>query len=381
MERRAVSRTATLLSLALSLGAAAVLAAAPAAAAPTGPGTPAAEAGSTTSATSESTVRPDGARTVTLYSGPVRVQRGAEWQPVDLTLRTGPDGVVRPVAAPPHDLTLTPTGPSVRYAEGGSAAVVWPTPLPAPRLDGPTATYRQVRPGYDLEVEATRAGFVASVRKDGAPTGPAPELRLTGNAEAVPDVRPGSFTEAESAVSRVVAAAPVTADAPVPFDTTAQTTVRNTDTSGDPDLRLGSYDGTEVARGYLTFDLGEAGTGTVRSASLDLYQTWSASCRPRAWEVWTLPAGTTVGPALRWANQPQGDRLRATSTDTRGNAAACAPGWSSVDVTELVKEWAAAGATGGTVMLKAADETDPLSWKRFASAETATVPHLTVTLG
>jgi hypothetical protein len=378
MERRAVSRTATLLSLALTLGAAAVLAAAPAAAAPTGPAG-SAEAGSTTSATSESTVRPDGARTVTLYSGPVRVQRGAEWLPVDLTLQTGPDGVVRPVAAP-HDLTLTPTGPSVRYAEGGSAAVVWPTPLPTPRLDGPKAVYRQVRPGYDLEVEATRAGFVASVRKDGTPAGPAPELRLTGNAEALPDAR-GSLTEAESAVSRVVAAAPVTADAPVPFDTTTQTTVRNTDTSGEPDLRLGSYDGTETARSYLTFDLTEARSATVRSATLDLYQTWSASCRPRAWEVWTLPAGTTVGPALRWVNQPQGERLRATSTDTRGNAAACAPGWSSVDVTGLVKEWAAAGATSGTAMLKAADETDALSWKRFASAETANVPHLTVTLG
>ncbi len=383
MERRAVSRTATLLSLALSLGAATVLAAAPAAAAPAGP-TGSTEADSTTSATSESTARPDGGRTVTLYSGPVRVQRGAEWLPVDLTLQAGPDGVVRPVAAP-HDLTLTPTGPSVRYAEGGSAAVVWPAPLPAPRLDGSTATYPQVRPGYDLEVEATRAGFVASVRKDGAPTGPAPELKLTGNAEAVPDAT-GSLTEAESAVSRVVAAAPVTAAAPVPFDTTAQTTVKNTDTSGDPDLRLGSYDGKEAARSYLTFDLTQAGASggrpaSVRTATLDLHQTWSASCRPRAWEVWTLPAGTTVGPKLRWANQPQGERLRATSTDTRGNAAACAPGWSSVDVTELVKEWTAAGATSGTVMLKAADETDPLSWKRFASAETATVPHLTVTLG
>ncbi|WP_433508087.1 DNRLRE domain-containing protein [Pseudonocardia halophobica] len=273
----------------------------------------------------------------------------------------------------------------MRYAEGGSAAVVWPAPLSAPRLDGPTATYPQVRPGYDLEVEATRAGFVASVRKDGAPTGPAPELKLTGNAEAVPDAT-GSLTEAESAVSRVVAAAPVTAAAPVPFDTTAQTTVENTDTSGDPDLRLGSYDGREAARSYLTFDLTRAGASggraaSVRTATLDLYQTWSASCRPRAWEVWTLPAGTTVGPKLRWANQPQGERLRATSTDTRGNATACAPGWSSVDVTELVKEWTAAGATSGTVMLRAADETDPLSWKRFASAETATVPHLTVTLG
>ncbi|WP_220188241.1 DNRLRE domain-containing protein, partial [Pseudonocardia pini] len=313
-------------------------------------------------------VRQDGARTLTLYSGPVRVQRGAEWQDVDLTLQAGPDGVVRPVASP-QDLTLTSTGPSVRYAQGGSQALAWPTPLPAPRLQGATAVYPQAAPGYDLEVQATRAGFVASVRKAGTPTAPPPPLRLTGQAAPA--------TEAESAVDRVVAAAPPTGV--VPFDTTTQTTVRNTDASGDPDLRVGSYDGREAARSYLTFDLAEAAGTTVTKATLDVYQTWSSSCRPTAWEVWSLPAGTEVGPKLRWSNQPAPERLWATSTDTRGNAAACAAGWSSVDVTELVRAWTAAGATTGTLVLKAADETDPLSWKRFASAETETVPHLTVT--
>jgi hypothetical protein len=306
--------------------------------------------------------------TITLYSGAVRVIRGAEWQDVDLTLQTGPDGVVRPVASP-QDLTLTPAGPSVRYAAGGEQALPWPTPLPTPVLDGATATYPQAAPGYDLEVEATRAGFVASVREAGTPTAPPPPLRLTGKAG----------TEAESAVDRVVAAAPVTEDAPVPFDTTTQTTVKNSDTSADPDLRVGSYDGVEAARSYLTFDLTQAAGATVAKATLDVFQTWSSTCTATAWEVWTLPADAVVGPKLRWANQPAPERLWATSTDTRGNAPACAPGWSSVDVTELVRGWVAAGATSGTVVLKAANETDPQSWKRFASAETATVPHLTLT--
>ncbi|SDF10770.1 hypothetical protein SAMN05216377_103273 [Pseudonocardia oroxyli] len=356
MERRAVTVAATLLSLALSLTLTLGLPAPAHAAEPTG-----AESVLTESATSAENA-------LTLYSGPVRVQRGAEWQDVDLTLQTGPDGVVRPVASP-QDLTLTPAGPSVRYAAGGEQSLPWPTPLPTPVLDGPTATYPQAAPGYDLEVEATRTGFVASVRKAGTPTAPPPPLRLTGRAG----------TEAVSAVDRVVAAAPVTEDAPVPFDTTTQTTVRNTDASGDPDLRVGSYDGVEAARSYLTFDLAPAAGRTVSRASLELFQTWSSTCRATGWEVWTLPAGSVVGPTLRWANQPAPQRLWATSTDTRGNAPACAAGWSSVDVTPLVQEWLAAGATSGTVVLKAADETDPQSWKRFASAETATVPHLTLT--
>ncbi|WP_345425348.1 DNRLRE domain-containing protein [Pseudonocardia xishanensis] len=316
----------------------------------------------------DSETAPGGTRILTLYSGTVRMDRGAEWQDVDLTLQAGPDGVVRPVAAP-HDLTLTPAGPSVRYAGGGSDSLPWPTPLPTPVLDGPRATYPQAAPGYDLEVDATRAGFVASLRENGTPTAPPPPLRLARQTAPA--------TEAASAVDRVVASAPVQGDAPVPFDTTTQTTVRNTDASGDPDLRVGSYDGVEAARSYLTFDLAEAAGTTVGRATLDVYQTWSASCRPSAWEVWSL--GAPVGPALRWANQPAPQKRWASSTDTRGNAAACAAGWSTVDVTDLVRGWVAAGATSGTVVLKAADETDPLSWKRFASAETATVPRLTVT--
>lgn len=365
MERRAVTVAATLLSLAL----AGTLSAPAASAAAVGPAG-AADAAALPHHAESSTTAED---SITLYSGPVRVPRagGAEWQDVDLTLQTGPDGVVRPVASP-QDLTLTPAGPSVRYAgadgPAGEQSLPWPTPLPTPALDGATATYPQAAPGYDLEVEATRTGFVASVRKAGTPTAPPPPLRLTGTAG----------TEAESAVDRVVASAPVTEDAPVPFDTTTQTTVRNSDASGDPDLRVGSYDGVAAARSYLTFDLAQAAGATVSKATLEVFQTWSSTCRPTAWEVWSLPTGSVVGPKLRWANQPAPERLWATSTDTRGNAAACAAGWSDVDVTELVRSWVAAGATSGTVVLKAADETDPQSWKRFASAETATVPHLTL---
>ncbi|MHA6794876.1 DNRLRE domain-containing protein [Pseudonocardia bannensis] len=334
--------------------------------------------------TSDTVTGPDGVRRVTLYSGPVQVQRGAEWVPVDLTLRTDPDGLVRP-AAGIHDLVLGPTGPSVRFAGGGSAALDWPTPLPAPELEGNRAVYTQVRPGYDLVVEATRAGFVASVHRSGPTTAPAPALALRGRAEAVPGAGPasgtplsGSLAERETAAERVVAAAPPAGATPAPFDTTVQTNVLNTDTSGDPDLRLGSYDGTAVARSYLTWDLAPVTGRPITGAVLRLHQDWSSSCRPAAWEVWSSPV---VGPATRWANQPAADRAWATSTETRGNNASCAAGWTEVDVTELVRSWAAAKAANGTMQLRAADETDPLGWKRFGSAEGPNVPQLQVTLG
>jgi hypothetical protein len=327
--------------------------------------------------TSTTAVGPDGVRTFTLHTGPVQLRRGTGWLPVDLTLAPGADGVVRPVAAP-HDLALTPTGPVVHYAAGGSDALDWNTPLPAPQLAGHRAVYPQARPGHDLVVEATRAGFVASLRRSG-PGAPVPPLALREAAPTAP-AEPAAgapLVETTSAVSRVVAAAPPTSAAPVPFDTTVQTTVLRTDTSGEPDLRLGSYDGTAVARSYLTWDLAGLAGAPVGTASLHLHQDWSSSCDERAWEVWSSPA---AGPATRWAGQPVADRMWASSTATLGHGAACAPGWTAIDVTDLVRSWAAGGAPSGTVQLRASDEADPLSWKRFGSAESPNAPRLEIRL-
>ncbi|GAA3235150.1 hypothetical protein GCM10017691_32320 [Pseudonocardia petroleophila] len=359
------ARTAVILGVALAL-------AVPGTAGADEPDTP-----ETRTETSTSVARVDGSRAVTLFAGPVQLRRGAEWVPVDLTLGSGPDGLIRPAAAL-HDLTLTPTGPVVRWVGGGSAALapVGPGPLPAPALAGHRATYPQVAPGYDLVVEATRTGFAASIRKAGTPVGPAPVLALTSTTAGAERVVEGTATE--SAVSRVVASAPVDGATPAPFDTTVQSTILRSDASGDPDLRLGSYDGVAVARSFLSWDLAEVTGRPIGSAVLRVHQDWSSSCTPAAWEVWSTPA---VGPATRFANQPVAERLWSTSTETRGNAPACAAGWTQVDVTELVRAWSAAGAPTGTMMLRAADETSPLGWKRLKSAESPNVPNLEITLG
>lgn len=364
------ARTAVLLGVALAL-------AVPGTAGADEPDTP-----ETRTETSTSTARVDGSESITLWTGPVQLRRGAEWVPVDLTLGSGPDGVIRPAAAP-HDLTLTPTGPVVRWTGGGSAALapVGPGPLPAPSLDGHRATYPQVAPGYDLVVEATRTGFAASVRRAGTPVGPAPVLALTTTTPGTERAAEGVVAEGtatESAVSRVVASAPVSGATPAPFDTTVQSTILRSDASGDPDLRLGSYDGVAVARSFLTWDLAGVTGRPVGSAVLRVHQDWSSSCTPAAWEVWSAPA---VGPATRFADQPAAERLWSTSTETRGNAAACAAGWTQVDVTELVRAWSAAGVPTGTMMLRASDEASPLGWKRLGSAESPNVPNLEITLG
>jgi len=370
--RRTAARAAAILGVALTMAV---------------PGTAVADEPDTRTETSTTVARVDGSRAVTLFAGPVQLRRGAEWVPVDLTLRAGP---------------------VVRYAGGGGAtlAPVAAGPLPVPSLAGHRATYAQAVPGYDLVVEATRAGFAASIRRAGVPARPAPALALATTAAGAERIVEGAAVEGtavegtavegtavegtavegtatESAVSRVVASAPVTAPAPVPFDTTVQTTILRSDASGDPDLRMGSYDGVAVARSFLAWDLAEVTGQPISSATLRVHQDWSSSCVPAAWQVWSVPGGQagTVGPATRFANQPVPDRLWATSTETRGNSATCAAGWSTVDVTELVRSWTTAGAPSGTMQLRAADEADPLGWKRFGSAESPNVPTLEITMG
>ncbi|MFC5097987.1 LamG-like jellyroll fold domain-containing protein [Amycolatopsis plumensis] len=105
---------------------------------------------------------PDGTVTRRESFEPQRIKRAGSWVPVDLTLTARPDGTVRPNAAPVE----------VRLSDGGAGEILaaatkgeheiglgWPGTLPAPKLDGPVATYAEVIPGVDLKVTVTTKGF------------------------------------------------------------------------------------------------------------------------------------------------------------------------------------------------------------------------------
>lgn len=345
--------------------------------------------------TSSSTTfrHPNGARTIVLSSGPIRIRQGTGWQPIDLTLRRDQKGI-HPASAP-YTLRLADGGTpadaaSILSPDGTETALSWGAALPAPTLAGNRATYAGALPGSDLIVEATRSGFAAWLAPNTpVPTGLSAVSPLTlhmikpgGAAEMLPqpEARPllsGPVgTLANTAVTDRVVASAVTPTVR-PFGTTVQNATPHSALWGDPDLRVGSYDGTTVARSYLSWDLGALHGQQITHAALRVFSSWSSSCQPQSWEVWS---SQPVGPATRWDNQPAGERRWATSTATKGHDAGCAPGWINVDVTELVKAWVQAGATSGTVLLRATDETSPQGWKRFSSGEGMNVPALGVTV-
>jgi RHS repeat-associated protein len=130
-----------------------------------------------TDATTERTqlwALPEGGFSSQIYTGPVRFKQGDVWKPVDLNLAAQADGSVAPVGHP-AGLKLSGAAGAGEHAvasvavDGDTLSMAWSGALPKPVLTGNVATYREVLPGVDLVMTATRTGFdQAFVAKDRA---------------------------------------------------------------------------------------------------------------------------------------------------------------------------------------------------------------------
>ncbi|MFI9381436.1 LamG domain-containing protein [Kutzneria sp. NPDC052558] len=123
------------------------------------------EVTSQTTESSDTVANPDGTWTLSTHSEPVRMRQNGGWVSLDATLVKRPDGNIAPKALP-LDLVLNAGGagsaaaPVVRVGiDDKQAGLVWPADLPVPSLNGDTATYANVFPDVDLQVEATTRGY------------------------------------------------------------------------------------------------------------------------------------------------------------------------------------------------------------------------------
>ncbi|HEV2374362.1 MAG TPA: hypothetical protein VGS19_19660 [Streptosporangiaceae bacterium] len=119
---------------------------------------------SMTTPDSVTAANPNSTLTQTETLQPTRTLRHSMWVPLNPALRRGPGRRVTPVAtAAPLTLSDGGTGPLAVLDENGyTLTVTWPTPLPAPTLDGDTATYPDVLPGVDLLVTDDGQGDVTT---------------------------------------------------------------------------------------------------------------------------------------------------------------------------------------------------------------------------
>ncbi|MFD7237995.1 LamG domain-containing protein [Streptomyces syringium] len=158
---------------------------------------------------------PQGALEAREYVRPVRARVDGVWKPVDTSLAKAADGSVSPRAA-----TV-----GIKFSGGGDAPLVeldragrklalsWPSKLPAPRLDGDTATYADVLPDVDLRVAAQVDGFTQLLVVKSAKAAASQELaqlRLKINAEsvAVQETAQGGLTAVDQGAGGAVFEAP-----------------------------------------------------------------------------------------------------------------------------------------------------------------------------
>ncbi|MFI0988033.1 LamG domain-containing protein [Streptomyces exfoliatus] len=106
---------------------------------------------------------PDGSYTAREYTEPVHTVKNGKWVDIDRTLVKRPDGTVAPKAV---TVGLTFSGgeagkPFVTMSRGTrEMSLTWPYgKLPAPIIDGDSATYPEALPGIDLKVRAEANGF------------------------------------------------------------------------------------------------------------------------------------------------------------------------------------------------------------------------------
>ncbi|MEU8226186.1 RHS repeat-associated core domain-containing protein [Kribbella sp. NPDC048915] len=387
---------------------------------------------------------PDGTMTTELNAGDIRFKDpSGKWRDIDLTLQEGQDGTVAP-RGHKYGLQLGKRNgaagqPFALSASGTGRQVEWLSPwkLPAPTLDGTTATYAEVQPGVDLRLDARRSGFESDfVVKQRPADGVAPVWRIPLRTKGLTarQAADGSieFVDAKDVVhSRIpvgqmwdavtddtnhmpvntaavkmsieqaspgkatlviapdkewfldparvypVTVDPVYANTSVlsSFDTFVQSGWPN-DLSTTTDLRVGK-NGTTTERSFLNFP-GSAFQGKdVVSASLSLMQWGATTCTATQMNLHaSLPAST----ATRWTNMPvTSSQVWGSVSAAKGFSSACPADRVYVDMTGLAQYWSTQTDATVAVMLKAANETDANAWKRFYSSEGPAVPYISLT--
>lgn len=147
------------------------------------------------------------------------------------------------------------------------------------------------------------------------------------------------------------------------FDTWVQSD-STVDKSNEVELRVGTHNGSVVARSFLQFPTAEVAGRVILDAHIALWASWSYSCEARGWEFWHTGG---VGTGTRWNTQPSWLSYQSTSYDTRGHDGSCGAAWVGISARSQI-QWAADHADPQmTFGLKASNEGDMYGWKKFNS--------------
>lgn len=390
---------------------------------------------------------PDGSFTTQEATGPVRIadtSAAAGWRDLDYTLQRSSDGSISPKSGyAPITLSGAATAAQVaqtgvvtiKNADGTSVRFGWNGALPAPTLDGDTATYKDVAPNLDIVIQMTSTGFEQFFVLTAPPTASELDLVLplsapslsasdskTGGvvfsnaaSKVVGNIAPGFLWDSRvdtvsglpsdevqlgiSATSRTLSVTspssyfddpnieyPVTIDptystgsSGLAGDTFVRYDFQTTTYASSNELQVGTYNGgTSISRSYLNIS-SSAWRGTnITGATLQLYEFHSYSCTAA---TMTAEAAGTATSTTDWGSQPtRNTSYEDTTTSTRGYSSSCPAGNISLDVKKIITHLATKTTASSVGIALVASETSNAGWKRFYSSnETADRPEITIT--
>ncbi|MGW2618912.1 DNRLRE domain-containing protein [Streptomyces sp. NPDC001500] len=382
---------------------------------------------------------PNGELQTEAYAGPVRVKQGGTWKDVDTSLSdTGSDLTPGATAA---DIAVSDGGDDrlASVTKGKKTfGLGWENKLPTPKVEDNTASY-DLGGGQTLSVTALAQGFSESIELARQPGGDAASYRIPLNLDALKlsqagsghlllkdsagklvaeapapmmwdsskDKASGESAHRERVATKIetasdgaqtlvltpdkkflaTAAYPVTVDPTTTLAVTTDTWVQNPDyldsQISSQELKSGTYDaGTDTARSYLKFDTSKFKGKHVTSATMSLYNYYSATCdttgpatlAKRVITAWDSPTVT-------WGAQPGTTTSSQSSNTGHWGGPTCSSNWSNWTLTSMVQDWASGIANYG-IQLRGADEKDSTTWRRFRSANYTTAgyaPKLSVT--
>lgn len=382
--------------------------------------------------TNTTLANPDGSWTLNSASQPIRTRRSdGSWVGVDTTLVSDATGV-HPKAVP-DAVTFSGGGGAVLATLAGNgqkAGLKWLSNLPAPTLDGDTATYPNVASGVDVKMTATRIGFEVSIVLKARPMNLKSVYRLpltanglstsgpdeagvitltTGSGAKVGFIRPTvmfdaqidpgtgdhlhtgpittavvtkngaqelDFTPAAGFLSDPATVYPVTIDPSVHLGEINDMWVGSGGVagSGANELRVGYYNGnSQTHRSFIKFDTTKLAGTVISSATLALYQWAAHDCTAKDSRIYRLTGA--FSDSTTWATQPStAPTIYASTTDVHGYSG-CSADWTRYTVTSLAQSWANGTANYGT-LVRQGDETDHTGWWRFDGMDTSAPSHI-----
>ncbi|MGH8881572.1 MAG: DNRLRE domain-containing protein, partial [Stackebrandtia sp.] len=309
----------------------------------------------------------------------------------------------------------------------------WPDVLPAPVVEGDTATYKNVVEGGDLVVTAHATGFTHTLVLNERPAEPvefAIPVTLSG-AELTEDAdgslavetqagqvlvespqplmwdstsdaggQPENLAPVDAAVTETAAGGttltlspdegfladpdtvyPVTVDPSFTTYATGDTWVQNADYTSSQqfsqELRAGTYDGGgHKARSFLWFNDNVWDGKHVTDAKLRMRNFYSGSCTGAAIQAVRITQDWTVA-GVTWGNQPGAGPEHADNyTPAKGYNSTCGSGDAEWSLTAMVDDWAQGRFPFRGIRLKAVDETSNNTWRKYRSANYPDYPYI-----